>query len=586
MQGTRSSTDFRSRLRAGNLIRRDFSRLALFLFIVSGLINVLALTGSIYMMQVYDRALTSGSVETLAFLSVLALGLFLFHGSFDAIRAHLMVKLGARLDRRLAPIAHRIAIDMPRFGYSTTEALERSRGIDTLRGFLSSGAPGAVFDLPWMPVFLVFVYLLHPVLGAVTAAGAVVLALLTVVAELRSRHLTQASQAALVARNTAAESNARNADVIAAMGVADRAVARYEALNDEHLAYQTRGASVGSAVSAYSRVLRMILQSGLLGLGAYFTIHGQMSAGAIIAVSVASARALAPIDQVIANWRNILGARHAYQQLRDTVAAFDRERRTMAHPLPTRSLKVENITVASPETGRVLISDVGFELAAGQALAVIGPSGGGKSSLMRALSGVWSPLRGSVRLDEISLDQYAPEMRGGFIGYLPQEVNLFTGTIEENIGRMSETGDGAAVRKAAEAAGVHRMIAQMPEGYQTRVGAGGAGLSAGQRQRIGLARALYGEPFVVLLDEPNAALDAPGEQALNLAISQIRARGGIVVVVAHRANVLSAVDLVAVMHNGRLAAFGPRDEVLGASGNGVVTTVDFQADTRTPVAMR
>lgn len=581
MQGKRSTTDIRSRLRAGGLIRKDFSRLAVFLFILSGVINILALTGSIYMMQVYDRALTSGSIETLGFLSLLALGLYLFHGSFDAIRSNIMVKLGARLDRRLAPVAHRIAIDMPRYGYSTTEALERSRSIDSLRAFLSSGAPGAVFDLPWMPIFLVFVYLLHPVLGAVTAAGAVVLALLTVFAELRSRHLTQATQSALVARNAAAESNARNADVIVAMGVADRAVARYQALNDEHLAYQTRGASVGSAITSYSKVLRMILQSGLLGLGAYFTIQGQMSAGAIIAVSVAASRALAPIDQVIANWRNILGSRHAYQQLRDTVAAWDRDGDSMEHPLPEATLKVENVTVASPETGRVLLSDGSFELEAGQALAVIGPSGGGKSTLMRVLAGVWSPLRGAVRFDEISLEHYAPDMRGDFIGYLPQEVNLFTGTIEENIGRLAE--DSAKVRDAADDAGVHRMIAQMPDGYKTRVDAGGAGLSAGQRQRIGLARALYGYPFVVLLDEPNAALDAQGEQALNAAIKAIRARGGIVIVVAHRANVLSAVDSVAVIHNGRLAAFGPRDDVLNKTG-GLVTTVDFNGEKRAVTA--
>ncbi|MBV7407547.1 type I secretion system permease/ATPase [Maritimibacter sp. DP1N21-5] len=583
MQGSRNTTDFRSRLKAAAMIRKDFSRLAIFLFILSGMINVLALTGSIYMMQVYDRALTSGSVETLGFLSILALSLYLFHGSFDAIRSHILVKLGARLDHRLTPIAHRIAIDMPRFGYSTTEALERSRSVDNLRGFLSSGAPSAVFDLPWMPIFLIFVYMLHPVLGLVTAAGAVVLALLTVVAELRSRHLTQATQSALVARNAAAESNARNADVIAAMGVADRAVHRYEALNDEHLGYQTRGATAGSTISSYSRVLRMILQSGLLGLGAYFTINGQMSAGAIIAVSVASSRALAPIDQVIANWRNILGARHSYQQLRDTLAAWDRSRETMAHPLPKASLKVENVTVASPESGRVLISDLTFDLKAGQALAIIGPSGGGKSTLMRALAGVWSPLRGSIRLDEIALDHYDPSMRGDFIGYLPQEVNLFTGTIADNIGRMAENGNGELVRKAADFAGVHQMVARMPDGYETRVESGGAGLSAGQRQRIGLARALYGEPFVVLLDEPNAALDAQGEQALNTAITAIRDRGGIVIVVAHRTNVLAAVDTVAVVHNGRLAAFGPRDEVLGKSGS-LVTSVDFQNNTRAPAA--
>jgi len=295
---------------------------------------------------------------------------------------------------------------------------------------------------------------------------------------------------------------------------------------------------------------------------------------------VASARALAPIDQVIGGWRNILAARHAYRQVKDTIAqSVDAERRFPGVPLPKTTLSVENLTVASPATGRVLLSDVSFELKAGQAMAVVGPSGGGKSTLMRALAGIWTPLRGSVRLDDVSLTHYDPAMRGTFLGYLPQEVNLFTGSIVENINRFG-AGDEHAVYEAANRTGIHRMIAQFPEGYDTQVGAMGTALSAGQRQRIGLARALYGNPFVVLLDEPNASLDAVGERALNDTIREIRERGGIVIVVAHRPSVLAAVDTVAVIHGGKLAAVGPKESVISSRGGQIFTTVNGDAAPR------
>jgi ATP-binding cassette, subfamily C, bacterial len=571
-------SDIRKTLKAQHMIGRDLKAFGLWIFLISGMINILALTGSVYMMQVYDRALTSGSVETLAFLSVLAIGLFFFHGAFDALRAKIMVRLGARMDRRLAPLTHKLAIEMPRRGFSTTEALDRGRQVDTLRNFLASQAPAAMFDLPWMPIFLIFVFLLHPVLGSVALGGAVVLALLTVVAELRSRGLAQAAQRSMVARNAAAESNARNSDAMIAMGIVDRAVVRFDRLNDDHLTHQARNAEIISTISAFSRVLRMILQSALLGLGAYFTIQGQLSAGAIIAVSVASARALAPIDQVIGNWRGIAAARHAYLQLRDTLAALEDERPYMDFPRASDSVTVEGLTVASPATGRILLADVSFDLRAGQALAIVGPSGGGKSTLLRALSGVWQPLRGSVRFDGVSLPQIAPAKLGELIGYLPQEVSLFDGTILENINRFSEQRDTAAVYEAATTSGVHGMIVNMPDGYDTQVGSQGTALSAGQRQRIGLARALYGNPFVVILDEPNASLDATGEKALNDTIRAIRARNGIVIVVAHRPNVLAAVDMVAVVQAGKMVAFGPKDEVLGNSAGRVAPPTDLVGD--------
>lgn len=578
MASARNAPDFRSRFKAANMIRSDLLGHMVSLFAMSGVVNVLALTGSLYMMQVYDRVLSSGSADTLVFLSLLALGLYMFHGAFDAIRAQVLVRIGARLDRRLAPIAQRLAIDMPRYGFSTTEALERSRAIDTLRGFMGSQAPAALFDLPWVPMFLLFVFLLHPALGAVTLAGALVLAALTVVAELRSRGMSQAAQQALVQRNSTAESNARNSDVLIAMGAIDRAVDRYLDQNEDHLQSATKAADVTATLASVSRMLRMLLQSGLLGLGAWFALRGEISAGAIIAVSVASARALAPIDQVIGNWRGLLGARQAYTLLRDSIAAQATPRPALDLPMPTRSLRVEGLTVASPANGRVLLADVSMELQAGQAVAVIGPSGSGKSTLLRALAGVWQPLRGAVRLDDVNL-QHIPETKlGDILGYLPQEVNLFSGSVLENINRFSTDRESRKVYVAASTAGVHTLIAGMPDGYDTQVGAMGTALSAGQRQRIGLARALYGDPFVVLLDEPNSALDAAGEKALNETIGVIRERGGIVVVVAHRPNVLQAVDMVAVVQNGRLAAFGPKEKVLGNRTGETAPPVDLVGD--------
>ncbi|MFD1327187.1 type I secretion system permease/ATPase [Mycoplana ramosa] len=544
-------------------LTKGFRGIFVFLFFTSGIINILALTGSIYMLQVYDRALTSGSVATLLAISVLAVGLYLFQGLFDIIRSQVLIRVGARLDKKLAPLAHEVAVDMPRFGFSTAEALERGRDVDTVRGFLGSQGPIALFDLPWMPLFLVFVYILHPFLGALTIGGAFVLTMLTIATELMTRRWNKALHEAVINRNTIADSNARNADILKAMGFARRAVQRFNTANDAHLRVQTRTNDISGTFGAISRVLRMILQSAVLGLGAFLTISGELSAGAIIAASVASARALAPIDLAIANWKNFVSARAAYNRLKETVVALSQVRQPMPLPAPTQSLKVENVTVAAPSSGRILLADVGFELKAGQAVGVIGPSGGGKTTLVKVLTGVWPVLRGSVRLDEAELEQWSDETRGRYIGYLPQDVSLMDATIEENISRLTAEPEARSVVEAAKAAGVHEMIVRMPEGYQTRVGPLGVSLSGGQRQRIGLARALYGNPFLLVLDEPNSNLDGEGEAALTAAIEAVRARGGIVVVIAHRPSALAAVDLVAVVQNGKMTAFGAKDGILG-----------------------
>ena len=564
-------------------LTRGLRGIVVYLFLISGLINILALTGSLYMMQIYDRALTSGSIPTLLLLSALAIGLYIFQGAFDVIRSQVLVRVGSRLDRKIAPLAHRVAIDMPRFGFSTSEALERGRDVDTVRSFLSSQGPSALFDLPWMPIYLAFVYFLHPMLGALTLGGAVVLTVLTVLSEILTKRLHASTRNAAITRNAIADSNARNADVLKAMGFASRAVRRFDEANHEHLDLQAKTNDISGTLAAFSRVLRMVLQSAVLGLGAYLTIKGELSAGAIIACSVASARALAPVDQAIGNWKSFVSARMAYRRLRETVIALAADEQPMLLPAPTRSLNVDKVTIAVPGSGQVILSEISFELQAGQALGVVGPSAGGKTTMVRALTGIWPLLRGHVRIDGADLSQWREEEIGKHVGYLPQEVSLMDATIEENICRFDPEPDHQKIIEAANAAGVHEMILRMPNGYQTRLGPQGMALSAGQRQRVALARALYGNPFVVILDEPNSNLDGEGELALTEAIEAIRARHGIAIVIAHRPSALVAVDLMAVVQNGRITSFGPKQDVLAGLHTPVKATPDIvRAPVRRP----
>jgi PrtD family type I secretion system ABC transporter len=550
------------RQRVSDSLMRGFRGLFVYLFSISGLINLLALTGSFYMMQVYDRAIPSQNVPTLMALSALAIGLYFFQGIFETLRSQVLIRIGSRLDRKLAPLAHKVAIDMPRYGFSPSEALDRGRDVDTVRGFLSSQGPMALFDLPWIPIYLIFVYLLHPYLGAMVIAGAVVLAFLAILTELIIRKTARAGLQAGHERNAIADANARNGEIMKAMGFTSRAVDRFREANEEHLTLNTKSSDIAGTLGAISRILRMILQSASLGLGAYLTIKGQMSGGAIIAASITASRALAPVDLAIGNWKNLVQARAAWARLKETMVGLEAARSPINLPPAKNTLKIEKLTVAAPASGRVLLADVSFDLKAGDGLGIIGPSGGGKTSLVRALTGIWPALRGSVRVDDAELDQWPEELVSSVIGYLPQDVSLMEGTIAENIARLDPEANSDDVIAAARLAGVHEMIVRLPEGYQTQVGSQGATLSAGQRQRIGLARALYGNPFVVVLDEPNSNLDSDGEKALTEAIASVRKRGGIVIVIAHRPSALAAVDLVAVIQQGKLLAFGPKEEIL------------------------
>jgi ATP-binding cassette subfamily C protein len=435
-----------------------------------------------------------------------------------------------------------------------------------------------------MPIYLAFIYFLHPLLGALTIAGALFLTVMTVVSEVLTKRLSVSTRKAALARNTIADCNARNADVLKAMGFAGRAVGRFNDANGEHLELQTKANDITGTFAAVSRVFRMILQSALLGLGAYLTIKNELSAGAIIACSVASSRALAPVDLAIGNWKSFIAARMAYARLRDTVIALAAADQPMQLPAPSMRLTVDKATIAAPGSGQIILSDINFEIEAGQALGIIGPSAGGKTTMVRALTGIWPVLRGSVRLDGADLSQWREDEIGQHIGYLPQEVSLMDATIEENICRFEPQPDFRKVVDAAKAAGVHEMIVKMPSGYRTQLGPQGAALSAGQRQRVALARALYGNPFIVVMDEPNSNLDGEGEEALTRAIEGIRERGGITIVIAHRPSALVAVDLVAIVQNGRMVAFGNKHDIMtpGLQGAAKPVTEDQQTMVRRP----
>ncbi|WP_150287114.1 type I secretion system permease/ATPase [Rhabdaerophilum calidifontis] len=528
----------------------------------SGLINLLALTGSLFMLQVYDRVLTSRSVPTLVALAVIAALLYAFQGILDIIRSRLLVRMGSRVDQILGARVYAVTLALPLRGGRSGDGLQPLRDLDTIRAFLAGQGPVAILDLPWMPVYLALVFALHPALGLLASAGALLLVALTIATEILSRGPARRSQGEAVRRQALAVAGQRNAEVLRAMGFGHRLAARWLGVNARHLAAQEQASDVTGGLSATSKVLRALLQSALLAAGAWLTIAGELSGGAMIASSIIASRALAPIELAIANWKSFLGGRESRKRLATLLAAVPDGPDPMPLPAPRRDLSVEGLSVAPPGATRPMVQNVSFQLQAGQGLGLIGPSAAGKSSLVRALVGAWPAMRGAVRLDGAALEQWDPAALGRHIGYLPQDIELFDGTVAENIARFDEATEPAAIIAAAQAAGLHETILHLPEGYSTRIGEGGSALSAGQRQRLGLARALYGDPFLVVLDEPNSNLDAEGEAALTRAIRGVRERGGILIVVAHRPSAIAAVDLVGIMAQGMLQAFGPKEEVL------------------------
>jgi ATP-binding cassette subfamily C protein len=532
------------------------------IFAISGLINVLCLTGSIFMLEVYDRVLPSQSLSTLVGLMALALALYIAQGGLEALRARIFVRVGAILDETLNPVVFAVCARAPLRGVQAGEAGLPLRDLEVVRSFLAAGGPAALLDLPWLPIYVAICFLFHPLIGFATVAGAVALACVTVASELATRGPIRRSTAYAARRHALSEAIRRNAEAVAAMGITPHLSARWNAINGDYLAAQQHVADVGGGLGAVSKVTRMLLQSGALALGAWLVIDGQATGGVMIASSILVSRALAPVELVIGQWRSFVQARQSWHRLSGALARDIAPSARLALPPPRRILQVEDLAVVVPGTTSAIVQQVTFQLEAGQALGVIGASASGKSCLVRALVGVWPTARGRIRLDDASIDQWPRDALGRHIGYMPQEVELFPGSLSENIARFDPAATAEQIIHAARAAGAHEHILRLPEGYDTRLSEGGAGLSAGQRQRIGLARALYADPFLVVLDEPNANLDADGEQALTGAIRGVRARGGVVVVVAHRPAALEAVDLVLMLGEGRMLAFGPTTNML------------------------
>src|SRR5262245_24669666 len=529
---------------------------------VSGAINVLMLTGSFYMLEIYDRVLPSRSAATLVAISILALTLYAFHGAFDLVRSRLLVRIAASLDESIGRRLYDTIVQLPLTGHSASEGVQPLRDLDQIRSFISGVGPLALFDLPWMPLYLGICYLFHPWIGLTVTVGGLILITITFLTEILTRKPIKTAVALAIERNLLAEASRRNAEVLQAMGMGARLGTLWGEVNAKHMASQRVAADVGGGFGAVSKVLRLALQSMVLGVGAYLVIEQQATSGIIIAGSILTARALSPIEMAIGNWRGLVAARQSWSRLYALLERNPVRAEQMALPRPAKSLSVETVAVVPPGKRNVVVLDATFRLASGQGLGILGPSAAGKSSLARALVGAWQPAHGKVRLDEAAIEQWSPQALGRFIGYLPQDIELFDGTVAQNIARFDSEPNPENIIAAATAADVHRLVARLPDGYETRIGEHGAALSAGQRQRIALARALYGDPFLVVLDEPNSNLDAEGEAALTRAIKGVRERGGIVIVITHRLNVLAAVDMLLVMGEGKILAFGPRDQAI------------------------
>jgi ATP-binding cassette, subfamily C, type I secretion system permease/ATPase len=530
--------------------------------LISGMSNILMLSGAMFMLEVYDRVLPSHSMQTLVGLVVLVAGLFTALGILDAIRGRVLARIGGALDETLSGRVYDTLVRLPLRIGSRSEGNQPLRDLDAIRSYFSSLGPVALFDLPWIPLYLAVCFAFHPLIGFTAFGGAIVLIALTVLTEKLMRAPSKAATEAAIARNGLAEASRRNAEALTAMGMVTRMAERWGDANREFLLNQRRTSDVGGGLGAISKVLRMMLQSGVLAVGAYLVIHQEATAGIIIAGSILSARALAPVDLAIAHWKGFVAARQSWQRLNALLAVMPTRIAPMKLQAPTHRLMVDNVSAAPPGVQKIVVQDISFKLEAGQGLGIIGHSGSGKSSLARLLVGVWQPVRGKVRIDGAALDQWSPDALGRHIGYLPQDVELLAGTVAQNIARFEADADSAAVIAAAKAVGVHDLIVGLPAGYDTPIGEHGSALSAGQAQRVALARAVYRDPFLVVLDEPNSHLDSEGDEALTRAILGVRERKGIVIVVAHRPSAIAGVDQILVMNQGRAQIIGPKDEVL------------------------
>ena len=526
----------------------------------SAFINVLMLVAPLYMLQVYDRVLMSKSYVTLIALTVIALGCLVVYGILEFVRSRILIRTGLKLDEYLNERVFRV-IFKASIGSSADTSAQALRDTDTIREFLSGGAVIAFCDAPWVPLFILAGFLLHPWLGMVSLAGAIVIFTLALFNEISTRGLMGEASGKSLAATHYASTSLRNAEVVHALGMISSVMNIWGHRHSEGLVLQSRASDRAGMFLATSRFIRMALQVIILGVGAYLAVRGDITPGTMIAGSIIMGRALAPVEMGVSQWRTFVFTRNAYRRLSEIMAGNDIPDTPMPLPELIGEVTIDKLIVIPPGAETPVLMNISLSVTPGTALGLIGPSGSGKSSLARALVGVWRPHAGSIRYDGAELTQWDPEQLGPYLGYMPQDVELFSGTVADNISRFQQA-DSTTVVEAALKAGVHELILEFPDGYNTQLGENGYALSGGQRQRIALARALYGNPKVLILDEPNANLDTEGEQALAEALTKAKKSGQAIVVISHRASLLSIVDNVAVLKDGVLLRFGERDTVL------------------------
>jgi ATP-binding cassette, subfamily C, bacterial PrsD len=541
---------------------RASARRLLGVAIFSGAINLLMLSGSFYMLQVYDRVIPSRNIATLVGLTLIVLLAYLLQGYLEALRVRMLSRIGTLFDASLQEPIHVALAVLPLKGSKPALAQQPLRDLDQVRLFLSGMGPTAFLDMPWLPIFLIALFMFHPVIGMVALVGAALIIGVTLLTDRQSRAAAKTMAESGAQRQVLADATRQHAEVIRALGMTGRFTARWAETNERFLQENVQANDVQAVLGSSAKIIRYTLQSAMLGTAAYLVVNEQASGGIMIASSIMMGRALAPIEVALGSWKQLVAAHQGIGRLRNILKTTSLPKSpTVVLPRPRHELSVSDLSVTAPGSEQMIVANVSFSLRAGMGLALIGASASGKSSLSRALVGVWPPTRGVVRLDGAALDQWHIDDLGRHIGYLPQDVALFDGTVADNIARFDPAATSDTVLDAAQVAGAHEMILRLPNGYGTRIGEGGMALSAGQRQRVGLARAVFGNPFLVVLDEPNANLDTEGEIALSKAIEILRSGNSIVIVISHRPSALSALDMAMLLHHGRVITFGRREEV-------------------------
>ena len=537
--------------------RGAFASVGLF----SMFINLLMLTGPLFMLQVYDRVLASKSLSTLTALLILVAALFIFLGLLELTRTRILARISEKFSQRLQATTFKATLDHA-VRQTANIGTQPLRDLDQVKHFIASPGPATLFDLPWTPLYIAVNFLLHPMLGYFSIGAVILLIIITSLNEALSKDKIDEQMTITQTAHITAEEARANAESLTAMGMQSNLATNWQTVQNQVTNAQLALTNTASLFQSLSKSTRLLLQSCILALGALLVIENSITPGAMIAASIILTRALAPIDQAITQWRAFIGARKAYHRLKLVFDDSQTEHDKMPLPEPKGEIAVEQLFVAAPGTNTPLLKGVNFTLEPGEALAILGPTGAGKSSLSRALAGIWPTLSGNVRLDGATLEQWHPEQIGPAIGYLPQAVELLTGTIKDNIARFEQNPNPEKIIEAARQANVHNLVLSFKDGYDTTIGNGGVKLSGGQKQRLGLARALYNDPAFIILDEPNANLDSEGEEALAEAIVKAKNNQQTIIIVAHRPSALKVCDKVLFIRDGHQLAFGPRDEVL------------------------